>query len=490
MNKINHAHVVNETNQTNQINQTKHLRLGSRTHDAIWKVQGYGLVLITFLSFFPFLHNIEVYLFFTLLPIAVGAAWLDGKTIWVRTPIDLPLLLFVGWVFLTVPFAIDPAYSFTEWRKLAAKVLMFYWALSVLRMAYSPIFSPFGGEGKEREEIFGRSIIRGVLTAVVLGTAAICAYALADFVASGGTLEARDVRARAPFSSSQWLATYIVIAIPLMVSFGAIMKARWQRLACYVCLVIPSLLTLFFTYTRAAWVSVVVQGIAFSLFTGRPRLVIWILGTCLASILVLSGMSQLGHHIDIGDPGSTILRLTVWNMSIEEVLKHPVVGIGYGNDTFAKRFKDYLRTAPERELDSPHRAFLMIAMGSGIPALLLITWVLVSAIRCLVSSAYSAYKVSDRVVYALTIGVAIMVIGFAVRNLFDYMFAGSLAYLFWILLAVGMSRAMNGLHAVSPTLPVDESLLGGHPKRTSSSFRVLGMLRGYHLPCSYHRPAV
>ena len=97
---------------------------------------------------------------------------------------------------------------------------------------------------------------------------------------------------------------------------------------------------------------------------------------------------------------------------------------------------------------------------------------------------------SDRVVYALTIGVAIMVIGFAVRNLFDYMFAGSLAYLFWILLAAGMSRAMNGLHAASPTLPVDESLLGGHPKQTSISFRVLGMLRGYHLPCSYHRPAV
>ena len=433
-----------QTERTDPIEQTESFRLGAPTRAAIWKTQGYGLVLITFLSFFPFLHNIEVYLFFTLLLIAIGAAWLDGKTIWVRTPIDLPLLLFMGWVFLTVPFAIDPAYSFTEWRKLAAKVLMFYWALSVLRMAYSPIFSPFGGEGKEREEIFGRSIIRGVLTAVVLGTAAICAYALADFVASGGTLKDRDVRARAPFSSSQWLATYIVIAIPLMVSFGAIMKARWQRLACYVCLVIPSLLTLFFTYTRAAWVSVVVQGIAFSVITGRRRLALWILVSCLLGVVGLLGLSQSGYQKDTLDPFTLNIRLALWELGVVEIAQHPLVGIGYGNDTFVKRFKDYMETTQDPRLPGsefgPHSTLLMVALGSGIPALILLIWVLVSAIRHLVSS---ASKVPDRVVYALSIGVAIMVIGFAVRNLFDYMFAGSLAYLFWILVAVGMAEVIK-----------------------------------------------
>jgi putative inorganic carbon (hco3(-)) transporter len=35
--------------------------------------------------------------------------------------------------------------------------------------------------------------------------------------------------------------------------------------------------------------------------------------------------------------------------------------------------------------------------------------------------------------------IALAVIGFMVRNSFDYMFAGSLASLFWILVAVGLS---------------------------------------------------
>ena len=34
--------------------------------------------------------------------------------------------------------------------------------------------------------------------------------------------------------------------------------------------------------------------------------------------------------------------------------------------------------------------------------------------------------------------VAVATVGFATRNLFDYMFAGSLAHLFWILVATGL----------------------------------------------------
>ena len=36
------------------------------------------------------------------------------------------------------------------------------------------------------------------------------------------------------------------------------------------------------------------------------------------------------------------------------------------------------------------------------------------------------------------VAVAVVTVGFATRNLFDYMFAGSLAHLFWILVAAGM----------------------------------------------------
>jgi len=41
------------------------------------------------------------------------------------------------------------------------------------------------------------------------------------------------------------------------------------------------------------------------------------------------------------------------------------------------------------------------------------------------------------------VAVAVVTVGFATRNLFDYMFAGSLGYLFWIIMAVGLNLAKH-----------------------------------------------
>jgi O-antigen ligase len=393
--------------------------------DAIWKAQAGGLILLTFLSFFPSWFHLAEYLFFALLLIALGTAWLDGKSIWVHTPIDLPLLLFIGWVLLTIPFATDPAYSFAEWRKLVAQVLVFYWAVLVLRAQDS------------------KALTHGVLAAVVIGTAALCAYALTDFVARGGTWRDRYVRASAPSSDFQWLSTYMVIAIPVLVSAWVIVRTMWQRLACGGTVVL-ALLAQVTAYTRAGWLGLVAQGLAFGHFTGRRRLAMSVLGICVAIGLGLLALSQVGYHRDTLDPGPLHIRLAVWELGIEEVLQHPLMGIGYGNNTFVKRFEDYWETVQDpllyKSRHGLHNIFLMVAMGSGLPALILLIWVFVKAVSELVCI---TKQTSDRTRYALAIGIAVMIVGFAVRNLFDYMFAGSLAYLFWILVATGISSRGN-----------------------------------------------
>jgi len=400
-------------------------RLLDLFHDVVCKVQVWGLILLTFVSFFPGLFHLEEYLFFALFVIAIGTAWLDGKPIWVRSPIDLPFLLLVGWVLLTIPFAIDPAYSFAEWRKLVTQLLVFYWALLVLRT--------YGDDSTSRQ----------ILAAVVIGTAILSLYALANFVERSGSLMNRQIRAWAPNSGSNWLTTYLVIAIPLVVSAGVVMKKRWQRLACWGCVLGPALLAQAFSYMRAGWLALVSQGLALAVFTSRRWLVMWVLGGCLMGMLGLLALSQVGFQKDTVDPLSLNIRLGVWKLALEEVVAHPFVGIGYGNDTFVKRFKDHVETDPNPELHiskhGPHNTFLMIALGSGIPAFILLIWVLGGAIRALIRG---AGRVTDPGAYAFLIGVAVMIVGFAVRNAFDYMFAGSLAYLFWILVATALAESM------------------------------------------------
>src|SRR5438445_4292258 len=393
-------------------NQARSVR-SSRTF--IWTAQGAGLVLLTFMSFFPALFHLEEYLFFVLLAVALWAGWREERVIWARSPIDVPLLLLVAWVLLTVPFATDPWYSFAEWRKLVVQVLVFYWALLVLRVR---------SDG---------SLTRGVLVAVAIATAALCAYGVVDFWGHGGSWKDRYVRAFAPSSDSNWLSTYLVIAIPLVASIVVILRAWWQRLTSGVVLAM-ALVAQFFTYNRAGWLALAAQGVTFGLCTGRRRFALWVLSGCMAIGLGLVLASQVGYQSSTVDPYSLNLRLALWKPGITAIAEHPLVGLGYGDYTFTAMPRGFT------QYDRPvglHNTFLIVAVGSGIPALVFLLWTLLAIVRASLRQwMASADQWWDQ---AVTIGLVMMVVGFTVRNFFAYMFAGSLAYLFWILVATGLA---------------------------------------------------
>jgi putative inorganic carbon (HCO3(-)) transporter len=74
-------------------------------------------------------------------------------------------------------------------------------------------------------------------------------------------------------------------------------------------------------------------------------------------------------------------------------------------------------------------------MGSGVPAIILFIWIFARIVLTLTRE-WRRSTAADT--HGLLLAVAVVTVGFATRNLFDYMFAGSLAHLFWILVAVGL----------------------------------------------------
>ena len=361
----------------------------------LWAIQSWGLSLLTFLSFFPRLFHLQEYLFFPLLLLAIGTAWIDGTAIWSRSPIDLPLLLFIVWVLLTIPFAIDPAYSFQEWRKFLASALVFFWVLLVL------------------QNITNNTILKVFLWTIVAGIIFQCSYGLIDFVVQGGSLKRRFVRATAPLSGFQELTTYMVMAIPLLIVTIVVSRTWWQRLISYGAVGL-ALLAQVLTYTRAGWLGMVAQGIGFGIFTKRPALrAALFVGFGLVSAALFL-IFQLGYHQDTFDPWTLNARLVVWKLGFQEMLKQPIVGLGFGINTFEPRIEDLPRGGGNMHL---HNTFLMIGVGSGWPALFLFIWVLVVAVRSLLSH---ASKVTDPLRCGIMVGAALMVIGFSVRNLFDF----------------------------------------------------------------------
>ena len=130
-------------------------------------------------------------------------------------------------------------------------------------------------------------------------------------------------------------------------------------------------------------------------------------------------------------------RIQVWKLGVEQIVSHPLVGIGYGNHNF----KPVLVDSPMG--NSPmhlHNTFLMMGVGSGIPAFIFFVWIFICLGR-------EFFPITNRKNWtdseALKLCLGIVLVGFFCRNLFDYMFAGSLAYLFWILMACGVETSVK-----------------------------------------------
>jgi len=376
---------------------------------------------ITFTSFFPKLIHYQEYVFFVLLAVALSLAWVEKINPWIRTPVDLPLLGFVAWVLCTIPFATDVAYSFSEWRKLAAQVLVFYWAVFVLQ--------------HHRQGDLSRQIV----WAVVVGSLTLSGFSLVDFVLRGGTWKDRVVRAEAPYSDFQWLTTYLVLVIPILIGWVVIHRTVWVRALGILSLVMTGV-TQVVAYTRAGWVAHFVQAIGFGLMAGRRRFVIWII----AGVIAIGGglllASQLGYQRSTTDPWTLSARVKAWELGLHQVAQSPLVGVGYGNNTFLKIYKaeieaDKDKDEKDRLLPALHNTFAMVLMGSGVPAIILYFWIFVSIVATLARQ-WWLFRIGET--QWLLMAVAIVTVGFATRNLFDYMFAGSLAHLFWILVAAGL----------------------------------------------------
>jgi putative inorganic carbon (HCO3(-)) transporter len=393
--------------------------LPSRACQSLWRLQSAALIVITVMTFFPGWSHIQEYVFFTFLAIGLATAYAEGRSLRFSTPLHLPILLLLGWILLSVAVATDPAYSFSEWRKLAAKVLLFYWTVTVWQVALKD----------RRDNLDGK-----VLAAVAIGSLGICLYGLTDFVQRGGTWTDRPVRAGAPDSDYQWLSTYMVMSLPLLLAGAWSASQMWKR-AAYGLVAVLAVIAQALSYTRAGWLGVMAQGLSFGLFTKHFRLISGVLVGFLVTVALLAGLGVAGYQRDTLDPWTLKARIAVWDLMADEIAAHPFLGVGYGTKTFMVRLGQHPETL---KAGGSHNLFLMVAMGSGIPAVVFLIWVLVAGLTECLRLAW--IHAGDAATWALLMAIALMIVGFSVRNLFDAMFAGSVACLFWILVGTAVAH--------------------------------------------------
>jgi O-antigen ligase len=326
----------------------------------IWITLGWGLCAVVLLGFSPRLFHIQEYFFFPLLGFAILLCVWEGKPLWIRSPIYIPFLCFVGWIALTIPFSIDPWISLKEWQKVLAQLGVFYGTCLIVQ--------------KQGEDYFKKMILPSLL----LGAIACYTYSLIDFWERGGNLSDRTIRAGFPIpgrADFTWLSTNVLMVLPVLIT-GIIAITPVGKRLLLVCGIVLSFLALIFSYSRGVWLAFLTQILIGSILV-KKRHLFQLLIIAIAAILALGVvLGQLGLHQETFDPWTIKARWTVWNLSVSDLLEHPIAGVGYGVPILEIRHGQHIVELEGVNLgipdipETPHNWYLMVATGTGLPGLI------------------------------------------------------------------------------------------------------------------------
>jgi O-antigen ligase len=248
-----------------------------------------------------------------------------------------------------------------------------------------------------------------------------------------------------------WLTTFLVMVIPfgLAVALG---EGPTETRACGVLAAGLMTVCLFATQSRAGLIALVGEFWVMVWFIRSvPAKIVSVLATvCIVAAVVVVFNTSTTPTAGLANDVSSVLpikkgvnsivhRLDIWWFTLSEIAKHWLVGIGYGSESY------FLLYGQDQEAVVPghfpitragtHNIIFYLALHVGLPGVLLFGWFFVRAIR----RTSKEYRLShDWLSKAVLVGSVVSLVGLMLRLQFDQMLVGSLAVLFWVLLAMAV----------------------------------------------------
>jgi len=340
-----------------------------------------------------------------------------------RTPIDVPLAVLVLWVGITVPFSPLPAYSSGEFAKLLQQCVIFY---GVVYFFQAP-----------RPRQWMNMLLLGQLVLMSV-------YGLWQFDLS----PTRSYPFIQSFCGSEVaLTTYLLMNLPLAIAIGVYSRQLLLRRV-GVGASLLAVLCQMLTFSRGGLTALFVEGIALAGMVRSRLMVMTVVVLLTISIALAGALFVIGSQNDLSFiPVKTKLttynlvsRFKAWQLGYEKILEHPLMGSGYGKNTFGLVTQANIRQEVDVATEAPmargtHNTLLDISVGAGIPAGLAYLWLMWTIGRTGFVQFYAAQD-PQRKVWSLTL--VLMVVGLFVRNSFDHMWVGNLAAMFWVMVGLGI----------------------------------------------------
>lgn len=312
------------------------------------------------------------------LTLIIAAAWViemlrQKKLLFSRTPLDIPLLLFLISQILSTIFSIDPHTSIWGYYSRFHGGLLSTLSYIVLYYAYAR---------------FMRGKTKPVISVILSTGLVVSLYGIAEHFGIDKHIWVQDVQNRvfSTLGQPNWLAAYLIMLIPLAWS---------QKSRLYYFYSLVYLITLFFTKSRSGFLGLGVAALIYGLMR-RRRLTLILAALALAGLAFgyrylpsEIGLAQEGPTVSQGGSSSSEIRKVVWKGAMAVWKHYPVFGSGV--ETFAYSYYNF-RPAEHNLLsewdflyNKAHNEFLNFlattgAFGLG-SYLLLIIWFSVWVIR-------------------------------------------------------------------------------------------------------------
>lgn len=316
--------------------------------------------------------------------------WLQqGAVMWKRTPLDLPLLAFIGSAALSTVFAIN--------RNVAIFGTYDRWEGVITIVSYGLVF------WLTVQLLSGEADARGLTWSLLMSGNVVAAVAIlqsAFGLLGGGYFKTANniIRPDVTLGNPDFLGIFLAMLLP--VAFAKLVSRRpitTRVLAAN--LVVVLFFGLLASFTRAAWIGAVV-GVVVVLVLRRGRFHIWAF-VISASVLVggfatLAGIAAAGPSSGEGGIGQALAariasiadlrsgtqneRIATWGDTLPLIASRPIVG--YGPDTFGLVYPQFERINQRFVLwDKPHQEALGVAASQGVIGLLAYIWILVAFVR-------------------------------------------------------------------------------------------------------------
>ena len=225
------------------------------------------------------------------------------------------------------------------------------------------------------------------------------------------------------------LGQFFILSIPLVLAFAMSVKKRSLRIS-YTVILLISVMCLIFTWSRAAWVGVLLATGIILIKKDKRFVGVCVFALALAPFVLPQSILERIVSIGNTDDSSIHYRISVWTASLYMVRDFFFTGVGLGTDAFFSAYPRYALGGANFALHA-HNFYLQLVADMGIMGLVTFVLIILTCYRCIAN-----IKSNSPLIKYIGFAISGSLIGYLFQGMAETMWYNyHMILIFWIFMA-------------------------------------------------------